>query len=205
MKTTQHETTETPFDPKESLALISSMINTAKHKLADDGFLFIFWGWLVSICALGHFTAIKLHLPYGEFVWAIGMPLGGIFSGIYGYRRRKQQRVRTYIDTYLAYVWGAFIIALFIALGFMPLHGIKTTYFFLMVLYGIATFISGGLIGFRPLIFGSLVAFGCAIASTFFGNVEQLLWIALSLIGSYVVPGHLLRAKYKSQVHAERA
>ena len=46
------------------------------------------------------------------------------------------------IDTYLGYVWGAFIIALFIALGFMPVHGIKATYFFLMVLYGIATFVS---------------------------------------------------------------
>lgn len=197
MNTTEQQTA--PFQPEESLALINSMINTARHKLADDGFLFIFWGWLVSGSALLHFATLKLGIPYGYFVWPVLMPLGGIFTMIFTSRRKEKERVKTYIDAYLGYVWMAFGIALLVTLCFLPVHGIQHTYFFLMTLYGIATFISGGLLHFTPLIFGSCAAFACAIASVFFGEAEQLLWIALSLIGSYVIPGHLLRKKFKSQ------
>jgi hypothetical protein len=199
----KHETTGT-FQPEESLALISSMIDTARNKLADDGFLFIFWGWLVSASALIHFAAIKLGIGYGHFIWLL-MPAGGIFTAIYTSRRKKKERVRTYLDSYLGYVWMAFAIALIVTLGFFPVHGIQHTYFFLMLLYGIATFVSGGLLSFRPLVIGSFCAFGCAIASVFFGDTEQLLWITLSVLGSYVIPGHLLRMKFKSQENAERA
>jgi hypothetical protein len=204
MDATKHETAET-FKPEESLALINSMINTARNKLADDGFLFIFWGWLVCGSALIHFATIKLGLDYGYYVWPVLMPLGGIFTFIYTSRQKKKERVKTYLDVYFGYVWIAFGIALLATLAFLPVHGIQHTYFFLMILYGIATFISGGLLSFKPLIIGSFCAFGCAIASVFFSDTEQLLWISLSLLGSYVIPGHLLRAKFKSQVHAERA
>lgn len=193
------------FNPQESLQLINSMINTTKNKLADDGFLLIFWGWLVSISALIHFVSIQLHFEYGALVWPVLMPLGGIFSGIYGARQSKKARVKTYIGSYLGYVWMAFGLAMFITLIMMPFHGIQVTYFFLMLLYGISTLVSGGLLDFKPLMFGSIVSFGCAIASVFFGEAEQLLWLALALIGSYVIPGHLLRAKFKSEAHAGRA
>ena len=81
----------------------------------------------------------------------------------------------------------------------MPAHGIKPTYFSLMLMYGIATFISGGILSFKPLVIGSLIAFSSAIASVFIGEEEQLLMIAIALTGSYIIPGHLLRAKFKSQ------
>jgi hypothetical protein len=165
-----------PFNPEESLQLINSMINTTKNKLADDGFLLIFWGWLVSISALIHFVSIQLHSEYGALVWPILMPLGGIFSGIYGARQSKKARVKTYIGSYLGYVWMAFGLAMFITLIMLPFHGIQATY-----------------------------SFGCAIASVFFGEAAQLLWLALALIGSYVIPGHMLRAKFKSEAHAGRA
>ena len=190
---------EQTLHPKESLQLINSMINTAKNKLADDGFLFIFWGWLVCGAALIHYTTIMLNIPYGYWVWPVLMPLGGIVSGIYGAMQKKKSTVRTYIDTYLGYLWGAFLIAMVITLAMMPFHGIKLTYFFLMLLYGIATFVSGGLLNFKPLIIGSLFSFLCAIVSVFLGETEQLLIISLSLLCSYIIPGHLLRNKFKSQ------
>ena len=187
------------FNPTESMQLINTMINTAKNKLADDGFLIIFWGWLVMVAALIQYIALKINFEHGEYVWAILMPLGGIFSAVYGYKQNKKKSVKTYVDTYLSYLWGAFGIALVLTLISMPQYGIKVTYFMLMILYGVATFICGGILNFKPLIIGSLFSFACAFLSNFCGEVDQLLIISLDLLCSYVIPGHLLRSKFRSQ------
>jgi len=187
------------FRPEESLQLIESMIRTARKKLADDGFYFIFWGWLVFIAAMTHYITIVLNIPDGYLVWPVLMPLGAIISIYYDRKQRKQEKVRTYIDTYLMYLWGGFGIATVLTIVFMQPHGIHVTYFCLMILYGLATFISGGLLSFKPLVFGSLVSFACAVISVFAGEVEQLLIISIALLGSYIIPGHMLRSKFKSE------
>lgn len=189
------------LEAAESMAIINKMITGAKNKLADDGFLFIFWGWLVAVSAMINYITIKINVDHGYLAWAILMPLGGVFSAVYGFKQKKKQNVKTYVDSYLGYLWSAFGIGLVITLVCGAQFGIKPCYFTLMILYGIATFVSGGLLGFKPLIYGSLVSFACAVISTFLGEVDQLLIISIALLGSYVIPGHLLRSKFKSQQH----
>lgn len=198
MKTTLENDFNENLNPEESLQIINSMINKAKNKLADDGFHFIFWGWLVTLCALTYYITLKLNIANGYWIWML-MPLGGIVSGVYGYKQGKTQKVKTYIDTYLSYLWGAFIIALFITLVFGYANGLKSTYFFLMLLYGVATFITGGILNFKPLIYGSLFSFAFAILSVFLGEIDQFLCISAALVLSYIIPGHLLRNKFRSQ------
>jgi hypothetical protein len=191
----------TNFEPTESMDIINKMINNAKSKLADDGFLLIFWGWNVVVAALIHYATLKLNIQHGEYAWAILMPLGGIVSAVYGYKQGKKKTVKTYVDSYLSYLWGAFGIALVLTLISMPQYGIKVTYFMLMILYGVATFICGGILNFKPLIIGSLFSFACAFISNFCGEMDQLLIISIALLCSYIIPGHLLRAKFKSEQH----
>ncbi|MBS1635514.1 MAG: hypothetical protein JST26_06285 [Bacteroidetes bacterium] len=190
---------EKEINPAESLQLINSMISTAKNRLADDGVLIVFWGWLVIVAAMFNYICIRMNVEWGGAAWLILMPLGGIFSMVYGYRQNKKEKVKTYIDKYLKYLWIGFGVSLAITLGFMPFHGVKSSYFFLMLLYGLATMVSGGLLNFRPLIIGSLFAFACAVISVFLSDTDQLLCISAALLCSYVIPGHLLRSRYKSQ------
>jgi hypothetical protein len=190
---------EKQIQPNESLAIISSMIDTAKNKIADDGFLFIFWGWNVLVAAMIHYLTVKFDIPNGGLAWAILMPLGGVVSIVYGVRQKKQERVKTYVDEYLGYNWWAFCIGLFLTLGMMSLNGWRQSYFFVMLLYGMATFISGGLLRFRPLIIGSMFSFVFAIISVFSGEVDQLLCISGAILCSYLIPGYMLRSKYRSQ------
>ncbi len=192
-------TTEETLKPEQSLQVISNMIHAAKNKLADDGFHIIFWGWNVTICALFHYITLRLGYQWGGWCWAIAMPLGGIISSIQGRKESKSKKVRTHVETYLAYLWGGFLIAMFITLALGYLHGIKVTYFILMLLYGVSTFITGGILNFKPLIIGSLFSFAIAIISVYMGDIDQFLCIAASLICSYIIPGHLLRSKYRSQ------
>lgn len=192
-------TNEETIKPEESFSIINNMINAAKNKLADDGFFLIFWGWLVTITALAHYLSIKLGIENGFLVWPVLMPLGGVFSLVYGYLKGKKSKVKTYIDTYLAYLWGGFGICLAITLAFLPFHGVKSSYFFLMLLYGLSTFVSGGLLNFRPLVFGGILSMAFAVLSVFLGEIDQLWCLAAALFCSYIVPGHMLRSKYKSQ------
>ena len=190
---------EKNLNPAQSLEIINAMINTAKNKLADDGFLLIFWGWLIFAASITQYVAIVTDMPYGEWIWIILIPTGIIVSIVYGFRQRTKEKVRTYMDSYLGYSWTGFIIALSLTLFFMEAHGYRSTYFFLMLLYGMATFISGGLLSFRPLIIGSFFSFACAVLSAFVGNAELLLCLSASLLFSYIIPGHLLQSKFRSQ------
>lgn len=191
----------TNLELTESMEIINKMINTAKNKLADDGFLLIFWGWNVIAAAIIHYATLKLNIAHGEFTWAILMPLGGIVSAIYGYKQGKKAKIKTYVSSYLSYLWGAFGIGMVLTLVCMPQYGIKATYFILMMLYGVATFVCGGILNFKPLIIGGIFSFLCAFVSNFFGEVDQLLLISIALLGSYVIPGHLLRVKFRSEQH----
>jgi hypothetical protein len=187
------------INPTESLAIINAMIDTAKNKLADDGFYFIFWGWLVTICALIQSFSIKAGIANGQWVWAILMPAGSIVSIYYGSKQSKTKKVKSYVDTYLAYLWGAFLIGMFITLILMPWNGYKHSYFFLMILYGISSFITGGLLDFKPLVFGSLFSFAFAALSVFLPDLDMFLCMAGALFCSHIVPGHILNSKFKSQ------
>ena len=45
------------FSPKDSLLLIDSMINQAKNRFSENGFLYLLWGWVIFACAIFHFVA----------------------------------------------------------------------------------------------------------------------------------------------------
>jgi hypothetical protein len=190
---------EKQLNPAESLEIINNMINTAKNKLADDGFLFIFWGWLICSASLIHYITIKANIPYGEWTWMIFIPTGIVVSIIYGIKQKKKSQVRTYVDVYLGYLWMAFIVALTLTLFFQGVHGFHATYFFLLLLYGMGTFISGGLLNFKPLIIGSLFSFALAVVSVFLRDEELLVCLSAALLFSYIIPGHLLHSKFRSQ------
>lgn len=189
------------LNPQESLAIIQNMIATAKHQLADDGFYLLLWGWLVFASAMVHYMGLQIEWYAAGVVWAITMPIGGIVSVIYSRKEAKTEHVKTYLSSYLGYLWTAFGIALALTLLSMNTLGIGESYFFVMILYGMATFISGGLLQFKPLVIGGLCSFVCAIVSVFTPKDHILLILAASLLLSYIIPGHLLRKLYKSALH----
>jgi hypothetical protein len=193
------EKEEKELSPSESLALIQSMINNTKGEVAHDSFHFLLWGWLVfGCCLLEVFLKSYIHTPYHYTVWWL-MPVGAVISGVYGARQSRKTRVRTFVDESLKFLWIAiafsFVVLLFIN-SLSPVRIWETAFTYYILLYGIGTFVSGGLLQFRPLMIGGLINFVLAIVSSRFSFDYQLLIAALAIFCSYIVPGHLLRTRH---------
>lgn len=190
------------FTPEQSLQLIQQMIVEAKKELSDNGFLYLLWGWLVFISAAGNYMMLQMNITNAFITWPILMPLGGIISMIYGISQRKKNKrqAKTIIDHVMSYVWMAFGVCLLVTLLISSKIGWETAYPFIMLLYGIGTFISGGVMKFKPLIIGGIVCWaGGALA--FFVDFEfQLLILIVVIVVAYIIPGHILKSQYKKNV-----
>src|SRR5690242_8208737 len=147
------ENSKNNFTPQESLQLIESMINRAKDKYAEDGSMYLMWGWLVFICSLLQFLLLHVfQYEYHYIVWLATIPFF-IFQYFYVSKKQKQQKVVTYADNIVGYVWLTFAIVI-ILLGFIV--GLLTTgeYYthiihILLAIYGMPVFLTGVIVRFK--------------------------------------------------------
>jgi hypothetical protein len=189
--------------PLQSLQLIESMINKAKNNFADNGFLYLLWGYTICFCALFHYACIQwqLHIiPRPEMIWMLTW-LVGIFQAIYLRKKDKQRTAKTYTEDIISYIWITFAVcagvATFIVLNVFKLNNWIFMYPIILMLYGMPTFLSGVVMQFTPLKIGGVVCWLLAIICTFTLNVNALLLVAVAVIAAWIIPGYLLQKKYK--------
>lgn len=192
------------FSAKESLQLITSMINKTKNAVAVDSFYFLFWGWLVFICCVLQYLLIELDYSKSYYVW-FAMPLGGVISAVYSIKVSRAARTKTFLDEALSYLWIALAIGFFVLvyIQIMVVGSWTNAFSYFILLYAIGTFTTGQLLRFKPLIIGGVINFALAMACVHFTYKYQLLFGAAAIFASYVIPGHLLRNMYrkKSEQH----
>lgn len=180
---------------EDSLNIISEMINTTKYNISQDKFIYLMWGYAVAFSAMTHYVLqYQFGIEMAWFVWFI-MPIAGIVNAVYFSRKKRSARVFSFTDRALASVWKAFIAALFIFLFASPVLGWNGVYPVLMVLYGIGTASTGGIIKFRALSVGGYLSMLVGFAAFYFGFEIQLFLLSLSVIFSFIIPGHLLPKK----------
>jgi len=187
---------------QDSLELIQSMIDKAKNTVAHDSFYFLLWGWLVFIASIGQYIMkVIIQTPYHYMAWTL-MFVGIIISAIYGANQNKKRKVRTYIEEVLNYLWMSIFVC-FILLGFIFTRlGWQDCYSFYILMYSIGSFVSGRALKFPPLVWGAVACWILAIISTFTGFDTNILLGSLAILMSYIIPGHLLRSKYRQmQLH----
>jgi uncharacterized membrane protein len=195
---------EENFDPKQSLLLIESMINRAKDRFAEDGSMYLLWGWVVFVCSLTQFVLMHFFkYPYHYVVWFASWIIV-IYQLVYIRKKIKRRRVRTYTGYILGYVWLTFVIVIFL-LAFLIGRLTEGDYYIhispiLLTIYGIPIFLSGIILRFKPLVVGGIGCWILSIAAMLIDNYDyQFLLIPLAMIIAWIIPGYLLRAKYKLQ------
>lgn len=196
--------TDNNFSPQQSLQLIESMINRAKDKFAEDGTMYLVWGWVVLICSISQFILLHfLHYEHHYIVWLFTLPVF-IYQAFFVNKKQKLQKVKTYTDSIIGFVWITFAIEI-ILLGFVI--GILTTgeYYthiihILLAVYGMPVFLTGVIVRFKPLIIGGITCWALCIISTFIKIYDyQFLLIPVAMVFAWIIPGYILRAKHKQQ------
>lgn len=192
---------ETGFSHLEGLEIIQSMINRAKDKFSENGHLYLLWGWVVFLCSVAQFILLNyFRYEYHYAVWGACW-LVVIYQIFYLAKRKKRDKVRTYTDHIIGYVWLAFVVAMFL-MGFLFGRVLGDEYYKMispgfLVLYGIPTFLSGIILRFRPLIIGGIACWLLSVAAVFVQNEYQLLFLSAAMLIAWIIPGYLLRAKFK--------
>ena len=184
----------------ESLSIISGMINRAKNRFSETGTLYLLWGWVILVCCLSQFVLLQFFIYEKTYqVWFLTW-LAVIYQFIYLAKRKKKERVRTYTEEINGFVWIVFFICMmlivFIAVQFKKYEIINPM---ILVLYGMPTFLSGIILKFRPLVIGGICCWVLAVGSPFISYQYQLIFLSLAVLVAWIIPGYLLRAKFKKE------
>jgi hypothetical protein len=195
------ENSEEQFSPQQSLAVIQSMIETAKNQFSENGHLYLLWGWLVFVCSIAQFMLLNIfNYQYHYMVWMLTW-LAFIYQTIYLIKVRRKEKVKTYTDSIVGFVWLVFVVMM-VLFGVLFGRELGEDYYRMispgfLALYGMPTFLSGIILKFRPLVVGGIGCWILSIISLFIPYDFQLLLLAAAMIIAWIIPGYLLRAKYK--------
>ncbi|MBN1790610.1 MAG: hypothetical protein JW830_08950 [Bacteroidales bacterium] len=184
-----------------SFKIIYEMIESAKAKIGKNYFYYLFWGYLiVATCLLEYFliTVVKYQEHY--LVWPVLMPLGALITLFFYLRQKRNNTSKTYIGITMSYFWGGWMISFSVLMLFANL---KQEYMVIipviLAMYGLAAFVSGGVVSFRPLVWGAALAWAAAVVSYFLPYLAQLMVLAGVVAISYIIPGHMLMQLSKNR------
>ena len=184
-------------EAEKQIQYIEEMIATTKGNISGGSVHFLVWGWLVFAAALVNYTLLNYTAYANPWIgWPIFMGTGAVIAIYLGVKESNKRRFATKIDTMLVQLWAGFGITLLVMLSAMAAIGPAKVYPMLMALYGLGTFVSGGILNFKPLQIGAVAAWICAVIGFYQVQFDsQLLFIAAAILFSYIIPGHLLASK----------
>ncbi|MFN0015371.1 MAG: hypothetical protein ACKVU2_12560 [Saprospiraceae bacterium] len=189
---------EKVLNPQESLRVIRETIDLAKRGVGESGFQFLLWGWLVVAASLAEYWMLvngygaKAHLA-----WAIMPAVGVPVSMLYEWRRDRLTKERNLVREWYGYLWLGFGVSLMLALVTTIMRQTPPAPM-VLILAGFATFMSGILIRFRPLVFGGIVLWAGALLCLAVQVQEHSLVEAGAVVLGYLVPGYMLNRKKAS-------
>jgi hypothetical protein len=195
---------------------MSTMIKKARNSYLDDGFSPILWGGTITLCAFSTLLLVQFNVPVKGFVspWLL------VFVSLaiqlyYNFKQHKNKQVKTWNETAMSYVWGAFGACMLLGTFVKPflekmLHVEKYNSidtFSIFLLYGFPTFVTGGIMKFKPMVVGGIICFGCAIASIYvrYGSINNdikhmlaMLLVIIAACSAWLIPGIILRRNYNN-------
>jgi len=209
---------EKNLSEKESLDLITKMINKAKNSYHSTGIGAMMWGCVIAICSLVKLSEIHFNyqLPFDIYLLALVAIVPQVFITI---KEKKESKLKSYDDNYMDYIWLSFGICIFLLIFiinnvFAELSPVMNEYralvkgkqgfyfseyvmsLFLM-LYGLPTFITGAACRFRPMFWGGLICWACSFITIYTTIKIDLVLTAVSAITAWLIPGILMEKEYR--------
>jgi hypothetical protein len=212
------EANEKQLTEKESLELITQMINKAKESCHQTGISTIMWGLVISLCSLVRFAEIQFNswLPFDIYYLTFIAVIPQIYFSI---KEHKERKVKTWEDGFIDYLWLAFGISIFLLIlitnimghnlqpvivQYESLAGTPSSFRFyeyisplFLMLYGLPTFVTGAGTKFRPMIIGGIFCWVASVITIFTPGKIDLLITALAAVLAWLIPGIILEMDYR--------
>lgn len=195
------------MDAKESLEIITRMIETRKSNWNDNGHILRMWGWLILFAAVAHFILFFFEL-YNIFwtPWLITIP-GAIYSLIYFSKLKKKHGKSGFLDKLSGFIWWLFAINGFLlGFGFTFFFGHMGTGIILLLL-GFAAAVDGKIMHFRPMVIGGIITNLMGFFTLFwmllvYKEVFESQQFLILLVGAGIsltnlIPGYILKKELK--------
>jgi len=211
------EQEEKTLTEKESLLLITDMINKARNSYHDNGIAAIMWGCVITFCSLVMFAQLQFNfkLPFSITWLTLVAIIPQIFLTI---KEKKERKAKMHEDVAMDYIWLGFGICIFLlshvtgeifenlneaAGSYKTATGEKFPFLFneyvfplFLILYGLPTFITGGMCKFRPMFWGGIFCWVCSIISVYTHVKIDLLLTAAAATVAWLIPGLILKQDY---------
>lgn len=187
--------------PEESLQVIQKTISNSRRNMREGSFYYVLWGWALILASLANYAMLKYYIQKEIYtglwwksflVWMIFLVIGTVIQRIRIARTPGRDKVITHLDRYITILWltsGA-IMGLMVFLAYMvdsyPVP-------FILGITALATFVSGMMVRYIPLIIGGFVFLIASVIAIYIGGLEQLLIFAGAMVLGYLVPGYMLR------------
>jgi len=183
---------------QESLRLIGEMIGKVKRSYITKGIASIVWGILIIVCSLLTWAQIKLNIDLGFDVWLLVFV--AVIPQIYfSIKEKKEKKFVGHDEQTMRYVWTAFGICIFILSFYNGFFGSEHITSLFMMLYGLPTFITGGVFKFRPMLIGGVICWILSVASLFTSTATDMLFLAACGLFAWLIPGIILWQRYIKQ------
>ena len=189
-------------DVTNELDTIKEMLEKTKRKAVDNGFLFLLWGWLaIAACLITYGIAFYWKPELSWLPWAVLMPIGAVITIIVSVKSQNNSKYTTYAEHAYGNVWFGCGLAFFIAGFVTPFSTVlnyTAIYIIISIIAGIGVFASGGILEWTLLRIGGLFWWAAAIIMMFTPFEYHPLIMGLVIIPGYLLPGYILKSKYKT-------
>jgi hypothetical protein len=194
---------EKTITEQESLQLINRMIYEAKGYYYENGASAMVYGFSVLVCSVLSFLIAKgnIQFPFSPFYLLI--PVFFIQGWIQN-KQDKKKKAKTFTDETIDYVWVGFFLCSIASLSALFAGQNYVVISINLVLVAFASFLTGMITKFRYHIVISLVCLFLAAFSFFMLNPNSYLLLAVAAVLVWVIPGFILRAKFKEVLKAEK-
>lgn len=205
---------ERKLTEKESLELITSMIEQTRKRYIGDGNILLMWGYLiVCVAAVIWALLVATHNPVWNWLWFVIWVVGGTATPIMAKKEQRRKGVKNYSDTLTSRIWSTVgysaIASTFLCLGFLLVKGVDAwamMFALALVIVPFAEISQGIVIKEKSLVAGGaigllvgLFTLGCITGGVALYASWFMPLFIIAFVAMMIVPGHILNRKARQE------